>query len=383
MEKVINKKRIGIDARFYGPTRKGLGRYTQEVVDRVVAMDKENDYVIFLSHDNFDNFKYGSSNVKKVLADIRWYTLAEQIVFPWLIKKEKLDLMHFPHFNVPLYCSTNFIVTIHDLILTKFPTVRATTLNPVFYWFKNFAYRIVINNAVRRAKKIIAVSQFTKDDLIKQFKVSEDKIVVTYLGIAQTFIAERNDEDVNVLKKYEIKNSYLLYVGNAYPHKNLEGLIKLFSRIKEVKGDLQLVLVGKDDYFYERVKVFAKQYNTAGKDIVFPGFPSDNDLVYFYRHALAYVFPSKYEGFGLPPLEAMSQGCPVASSNQASMPEIFGDAAIYFNPDNEDEMVEQILKVMNDIELRNILIARGRERVKKYDWNKCAKQTLEIYNNLI
>ena len=383
MEKAINKKRIGIDARFYGPTRKGLGRYTQEVVDRVVLIDKENDYVIFLSKDNFDEFKAKSENVKKVLADIRWYTLAEQIIFPWIIRKEKLDLIHFPHFNVPLYCPAKFVVTVHDLILTKFPTVRATTLNPLLYWFKNFAYRLVISRAIKRSKKIIAVSQFTKDDLVKQFKISEDKIVVTYLGVAQTFAADKNsgDIDIDVFKKNNINSPFLLYVGNAYPHKNLEGLIKLFPKIKAVKNDLQLVLVGKDDYFYERVKVFAKKYDD-GRSIIFPGFISDNELVCFYRHALAYIFPSKYEGFGLPPLEAMAQGCPVASSDKASMPEILGDAAIFFNPDDETEMVEKILVIINDSGLREEIKSKGRERVKKYDWGKCADQTLKIYKQI-
>ena len=380
MEKLINKKRIGIDARFYGPTRKGLGRYTQEVVDGVV-IDKENNYVVFLSRDNFEEFRYEAANVKKVLVDIRWYTLAEQVVFPWIIRKEKLDLIHFPHFNVPLHCPTKFVVTVHDLILTKFPTVRATTLNPLFYWFKNFAYRLVINNAIKRSKKIIAVSQFTKDDLVKQFKILEDKIVVTYLGVAQTFAADKNSGDTDVLKKYNINRPFLLYVANAYPHKNLEGLIKLFPKIKAVKNDLQLVLVCKDDYFYERVKVFAKKYDD-GRNVVFPGFISDNELVYFYRHALAYIFPSKYEGFGLPPLEAMAQGCPVASSNQASMPEILGDAAIFFDPDNEAEMIEKILVLINDSRLREEIKSKGREHVKKYDWDKCADQTLKIYKQI-
>src|SRR6056297_41631 len=177
-------KRIGIDARMYGPLGKGLGRYTQEIVDRVVEMDPENQYVVFLTRENFDEFQPKSDRIKKVKTNIRWYSLAEQILLPFYIKKEKLDLMHFPHFNVPLLTPVKFVVTIHDLILTKFPTIRASTLSPWLYKIKNFFYKVVIKTAVKRAKRIIAVSEFTKKDIAKQFRVKPDKIRVTYEGVA-------------------------------------------------------------------------------------------------------------------------------------------------------------------------------------------------------
>lgn len=376
-----NKKVIGIDARFYGPARKGLGRYTQEIVDGMIVIDAENEFVIFLARDNFDEFQCNAKNVRKVLADVRWYTLAEQLKMPQLIKKEKIDLMHFPHFNVPLFCSVDFVVTIHDLILTKFPTARASTLSPWLYWFKNLAYRFVIKNAVRKAKAIITVSQFTKDDLVKNFGVKEDKVAVTYLGVKDIILAETDNFKSDILNKYNIKESFMLYVGNAYPHKNLESLIKVFFKIKEIKNNLQLLLVGKEDYFYERLKIFAKQYDKKNS-VIFGGFIPDNELAYLYQHALVYVFPSKYEGFGLPPLEAMAQGCPVASSDRASLPEILGDAAIYFNPDDEADMFKKILALIDNEVMKKDLIVRGREQIKKYDWNKCAKQTLEIYKGV-
>ena len=176
--------RIGIDARFYGPVGKGLGRYTQEVVDNIIKISGAEgstifDYVIFLSPENYDEFITDSPNVKKVKLDISWYGLKEQILLPFYIWREHLDLMHFPHFNVPILTPVKFIVTIHDLILTHFPTVRATTLSPLKYKFKNIAYRLVIYNAIFRSCRIIAVSNFTKDDLIQQFKVRAGKISVT------------------------------------------------------------------------------------------------------------------------------------------------------------------------------------------------------------
>ncbi|PIT95347.1 hypothetical protein COT96_01495, partial [Candidatus Falkowbacteria bacterium CG10_big_fil_rev_8_21_14_0_10_38_22] len=176
-------KHIGIDARFYGPIGKGLGRYTQEIVDNIIKLDQANHYVIFLRQENYNDFVGTDKRIKKVLADIEWYGLKEQLIFPWLIWRERLDLMHFPHFNVPIFCPTKFIVTIHDLILIKFPTLRATTLGPWFYKIKKLAYKIVITMAVRRAKRIIAVSNFTKNDIIQQFKIKPAKIIVTYEGV--------------------------------------------------------------------------------------------------------------------------------------------------------------------------------------------------------
>jgi len=377
-------KRIGIDARFYGPLGKGLGRYTQEVVDNVTILDKKNEYVIFLSKENFTEFKE-TERVKKVLAPVRWYTLTEQILMPFYIWREKLDLIHFPHFNVPLFTPVKFVVTIHDLILTKFPTIRATTLNPFFYKIKNVAYKIVIRSAIKRAKMIIAVSQFTKEDIITQFKVSSQKIKVTHEGVArlQPMGKEKNiSNDKKVLLGYNINKPFLLYVGNAYPHKNLEGLIKGFSSLREKDRDLLLVLVGKQDYFYSRVEEFTKKYWPKESPVIFPGFVPDEELAILFKNAIAYIFPSFYEGFGLPPLEAMANGCPVVSSNKSSLPEILGEAAIYFNPEDEKDMMGQIKKVIENKNLRQELIKRGNEQVKKYSWEKCAKETLEVYKKV-
>jgi glycosyltransferase involved in cell wall biosynthesis len=393
MNKEIKPKRIGIDARFYGPIGKGLGRYTQEIVDNIIEIDKENEYVIFLRKENYDDFvcppaSPGESNkIKKVLADIRWYSLAEQVLMPYYIWKERIDLMHFPHFNVPILCPTKIIITIHDLILTKFPTARATTLGPQLYRIKNLAYKLVIWLGVKRAKKILAVSKFTRNDIAKQFNVNPNKIVVTYEGVAN-LTRTLSVESEKIIPDYNIAKPFLLYVGNAYPHKNLEGLIKVFKRIIEKQGDMQLVLVGKEDYFYNRIMKYAESVGLWSKGdgknkVIFPGFVPDEKLEVLYKKALAYIFPSFYEGFGIPPLEAMSRGCPVVSSNKTCMPEVLGDAAIYFNPEDENEMRSQIERIIKDGDLRADLIKRGYERVKKYSWQECARQTLEAYYEVL
>lgn len=382
-----DKKRIGIDARFYGPLGKGLGRYTQEIVDNVIKLDKINDYVIFLSKENYNDFLADGEKVKKVLADVRWYTLGEQILMPYYIFKARLDLIHFPHFNVPIFCPIKFIITIHDLILTKYPTTRATTLGPILYKIKNFGYKIVIWLAVKRAKKVLAVSGFTKEDVIRHFHINPKKVVVTYEGVADVFFNKNeNSNSLEILKKYKTNVPFLLYVGNAYPHKNLEGLVRVFMEMKKEDKylDLKLVLVGKEDYFYKRVRQYAEGlFNEKNNEVVFPGYVPDNDLNYFYEKAAAYVFPSFYEGFGLPPLEAMARGCPVVSSNKTCLPEVLGQAAIYFNPENENEMKEQIIKLITDADLRQELISRGYEQAKKFSWEDCAEKTLAEYKNSI
>ncbi len=387
-QKSATSFRIGIDARFYGPLGKGLGRYTQEIVDQITRLDEKNEYVIFFGPDNIDEFTSSRPTVKKVLADVRWYGLAEQWQLPQLIKKHKIDLMHFPHFNVPVFCPVPFIVTIHDLILTKFPTMRATTLGPWLYFLKNIGYRFVINRAVHQAQQVIAVSNFTKEDIIKQFNIPAAKITMIYEGVAdlrhaadQAFASKL--EVLAVLSRHCILEPYILYVGNAYPHKNLESLAKVFLDLKKKFVDLKLVLVGKDDYFYIRLREFVKTLNADTSAIIFPGYVPDQDLETLFQHARAYIFPSKYEGFGLPPLEAMSRGCPVVSSDATCLPEILGRAAMYFDPSDETSMKEAIETVLVDENLRQKLIQAGAERARLYSWKKAAETTLALYTSIL
>ncbi len=394
-KKPASRRTIGVDARFYGPLGKGLGRYVQEVVDNVtqIAQDEPIDFVIFLSPANFDEFICPNENVRKELIKARWYSVAEQFEVPYKWWRAKIDLMHFPHFNVPLIKMGAYVVTIHDLILTKFPTVRATTKKPFIYWLKDKAYRLIISSAVKYSQKVIAVSEFTKQDLVTQFKAPDKKIIVTYEGVANLakgsdslFVAKLDNQQT--LELYNIGSPYLLYVGNAYPHKNLEGLIRVFSELRKNHPNLRLVLVGKEDFFYNRVRLYAQQLNLWQKDnhntpVVFPGYVPDIDLEALFQEAALYVFPSLYEGFGLPPLEAMAYGCPVASSNCASMPEVLENAAAYFNPKEEKEMLAVIDQLLKDSPSRDTLIALGKKQVKKYNWWECARLTFEIYQQIL
>ena len=368
--------RIGIDARFFGGEQsKGLGRYTQKLLQYLLELDPVNQYVIFVPPDLAKQWPYPKPNVTLVPAPYPWYSMSEQAWLPFKLWRAKLDFVHFPHFNVPLLYRQPFVVTIHDLIISRFPTERATTLGPIMYRIKQLAYNRVIRHAALHAKQVITVSQYSKHDLMDYFHLPEERITVTYEGVDQ-FKTQATQTD-----RYQIKKPYLLYVGNAYPHKNLETLIEVMRVLKKRNSPIRLVFVGKSDYFYQRLQqlAWAKDVDQVTQ---FVGFVPDADLPALYQGALAYVFPSKYEGFGLPPLEAMHYGTPVISSNASCLPEVLGQAAAYFEYQDISGIISHIERLQTDTMFRNGLIERGRQQVMHYQWSRTAEQTLAVYEQI-
>ncbi len=372
--------RIGIDARFFGPIGKGLGRYTQKLVENLEKIDSENEYFVFLRKENFNEYNPVKKNFKKVLADFKWYSFEEQLKFPKLLKKHNLDLMHFTHFNIPILYRGKFIATIHDLILLHFPTIKNSRLNPIFYRLKFMAYRMVIKHAIKRSNRIITVSNFTKTDIIKNFKrIPEEKLIVTYEA-AEDYCMLSPDKDDEILSRYGIMKPYIMYVGNAYPHKNLEKLAEGFAVALSKYSGLHLVLVGKDDFFYSRLRNFIKNKNIH--NVIFVGYVPDHELDTLFHNASAFVWPSLYEGFGLPPLEAMSKGIPVISSDHPCMREVLADSVYYFNGKKVSAIADAIEKILSDNSLREKLIKKGYFQVNKYSWKNMANKTLEAYGDI-
>jgi len=377
---------IGIDARFFGPKAKGLGRYTQRLIEELEKADDQNEYLIFLRQENFNEYQPQNSRFKKILADWRWYSLAEQLFFPWQLYCYKIDLMHFTHFNAPLFYRRPMVITVHDLILQRFSTAKNTLFGRLKYFFKNIGYKIIIRLVLARAKKIIAVSRFVKNDIIKSFSIKPDKISVIYEGAPG--VINNQQSTINnqiILERYVIRKPYLLYVGNAYPHKNLLRLTEAFKILRQVgHPGLQLVLVGGEDYFYKKLK----QENCDergvcfGGGVIFTGFVSDEELAALYQNSEMYVFPSLCEGFGLPPLEAMAYGVPVVSSSATCLPEILGPAAHYFDGEKATDMAAKISEVLTDEVLRQKLITAGFEQIKKYSWRQMSEETWKIYFGL-
>ncbi|HAT73488.1 MAG: glycosyl transferase, group 1 [Candidatus Moranbacteria bacterium GW2011_GWF2_36_839] len=371
--------RIGIDARFFGPIGKGLGRYTQKLIENLEKVDNVNQYFIFLKKENFDEYQPKNTNFQKVLANFRWYTFAEQIRMPFILYKYKLDLVHFPHFNVPLLYFGKFIVTIHDLIILHFPTIRSSTLSPILYWFKFLAYKMVISSAIFRSLKIIGVSNFTKNDILKKYpKIPNEKISVTYEACDDfCFFNPKKCDDLT--KLYGIIKPYVLYVGNVYPHKNPERLILAMKNLEEEFPQLKLVFVGGEDYFYRRLQELVSREKI--ENVIFAGFVPDYDLDAVFRNSLAYIRPSLHEGFELPALEAMTRGVPVITADYECSREILEDSAYYFNGEDISDISKAIRIVLKDENIKKELIRKGYEQAKKYSWKKMAQKTLEIYQN--
>ena len=233
---------------------------------------------------------------------------------------------------------------------------------------------VILKQGVKKASAVIVPTQYVKDDVAKTFKVPKNKIVVTKEAVDMDF----SSPAIN-LEKNGINKPFVLYVGNAYPHKNLERMVLAFGRlITKYLLDYQLVIAGKKDSFHNSLEQAIADANLQDR-VVFTGFVSDRELAGLYKNSKLYIFPSLSEGFGLPPLEAMAHGLPVASSNATCLPEVLGDAAVYFDPRSDAEMADAMLSVLSDEKLSNDLIKKGLKQVKKYSWKQTAKETLKIY----
>ncbi len=309
--------------------------------------------------------------------DIPWYSFREQYVLPFLLLKEKCDLVHFPHFNVPFLYPKPFCITIHDLILLKYPqsaTSAASTKHPAFHWIKYQLYRFVLKCAVTRAKKIIAVSYGVKKDLIELLHVKSEKIEVVYEGVDQAILKKSG------VLPTQVPTPYALYTGNAFPHKNCEGLLDVFELVKKEHYSLSLVMCGQEDFFYHRIVSEIKKRKLE-EYVVHLGYVSDDLLASLYHHALCAILLSFEEGFGLTPLEAMVCKTPALVSCVSVLPEILGSAAFYVDPTCPEEIFRALKSIMYNTDLRKELITRGGKRVQKYQWEEMARHIHRIYNS--
>lgn len=373
--------KIGIDGRFYGPKHAGLGRYTKNLIDQLAKIDRQNDYVVFLHTSNAAEFVTDNLHFSTEIVSTAHYSVKEQLSLPNLLRKHHFDLVHFPHLNVPVGYRQPYVVTIHDLIMHTFKNRAATTRHSVVYEAKHMAYRAVTRNAALRARKVIVPSQAVKKEIVDFYHLPEERIAVTYEAaddlVYDTVTKQQADR---VLDKYGLSRPFVMYVGNVYPHKNIELLIKSLKQLHQQCG-VKLILPSARSVFLQRTEDMLEQYGVRDLAIL-PGFVPDEDLQVLYSQALAYVFPTLSEGFGLPALEAMTAGAPVICSDIPVLREICADAAVYFDPHDSESLIKAVDRLHSNPPARLELIAKGYQRAKQFSWRTMAEQTLVVYEKV-
>lgn len=372
-------KRIGIDCRLWGIKHSGIGRYTEELVRNLHGINSELEFTLFCRRSDLTEITGLVPGWKIVEADIPHYGFAEQLKLPRIFQSEKLDLLHVPHFNVPLLYSGKFVATIHDLLWHEVKSWTVTTLSAPKYAVKYLAYRGSVRNTVLRAEKLIVPSLTVKRDLLKRFKLPQEKIEVTYEGVASNVLKNKKNLK-NVLAKLGVKEGFVLYVGNLYPHKNVESIVRAVKLLRN--NNLQIVIVSSRNVFQKRFLAFIKKEGLKDRIHVL-GNVSDAELGVLYSSAKAFVFPSFSEGFGLPGLEAMAAGLPLLCSDIPVFHEIYNDAPEYFNPRDANDIAQKLQRVLADNNLRLKMIKKGRIQASKYSWKKMAEETLGVYNKVL
>ena len=363
--------KIGINGRFLAAKRTGVQRAAYNLIRALVSVDHTNEYVLFTSEDQLDNPDWAKPNVTIVPSRIREGEslrnhLWEQFTLPRLATKEKVDLLHSPANLAPLFYKGRSVVHIHDLCFV---------VNPQWFSFSfRTLYNLVIPRLARRAAKVITNSNNSRNDLLQFCDLQAERVSQVYWAVDDLFM---NPDPTPMDPDWRLSD-YILYVGSLEPRKNIGTLLRAYEILRERNPHLKtkLVLIGGESPLFAEVRLKVKNFKD---DILFKGFVNDYILRDFYRHATLFVYPSLYEGFGLPPLEAMASGVPVVTTMTSSIPEVVGDAALMVSPHDAVGLAETMGRVLADPAIRAKLIARGREQVRKFNWYRVARNTLAVY----
>lgn len=299
------------------------------------------------------------------------FTFAEQTGLLKQIKSLEPDLIHFTLVQQPIFYRGKVVTTMNDLTTVRF---KNPSKNPVVFTAKQQVYRRVNKIAARKSAALLTFTKFVKDDIARFARINSRKITVTYLA------ADPIPDQPELIKKL-VDQKFIMYVGRPFPHKNLGRLIQAFQILKQDNPDLKLVLAGKKDALYKRHEQDVEALEIP--DVIFTDFVTEGQLRWLYQNTAAYVFPSLSEGFGLPGLEAMLEGAPVVSSNATCLPEVYGEAAEYFDPYDSGEIAKAIAKVIDNPEKAKRLRALGKQRAARYSWQKTAEQTLAVYQEVL
>ena len=368
--------RIAIDIRKINEF--GVGTYIWNLVRNLAGIDEQNDYLLVGSQRNFHELGPLPPNFKQLYQPEENGLWRDNISIPFDLHRQRLDVVHIPHHEAPFFTPSKLVVTIHDCVHLLFPQEDSSN-------FGNYRSYLRTKRVVHAAQHVLAVSRSTKDDLINIFELPDSKISVVHNALDERFVFTHTPgERKQVLERYQLKDPFVLYSGKIRPHKNVHRLIEAFAVLKNELGDsdryknLKLIIIGDElsKHQYLRLTVIR---SGAQQDVRFFGFVPYPILRVFYQSAEVFAFPSLYEGFGLPPLEAMANRAPVLASNTSSLPEVLEDAAVLVNPENVFDIARGMKLILSDDVVRQRLIHKGLEQVAKFSWKLAAEKVLERY----
>jgi len=365
-------KHIVIDARI---RRASTGRYIDRLVEHLQEIDSENSYTVLVQPD--DPWKPTNPNFSARICAYKQFSFNpfDQFGFAGQLYNLKADLVHFPMNQQPVLYFKPVVTSTLDLTMLRFTRAGKTPL-PIF-WVKMAGYRFLFWYSNKKSKAIVTISNYVKDNLAKHYKFTRKKTTNTYCASEPPLSVPAKSPDC-----ITSSTPFLLTVGTAFPHKNLNAVVDALPHLLVTNPELKVVMAGKKEQYYQKLDKYIAKKGLSDK-IITPGFVSDEELKWLYQNCSAYVFPSLSEGFGLPGLEAMAHGAPVVSSNATCLPEVYGDAALYFNPENIEDVALKIERVLGDKVFKKELITKGYAQVKKYSWETMAQQTLEVYRNVL
>jgi glycosyltransferase involved in cell wall biosynthesis len=360
--------KIAVDVRKWRDF--GIGTYVRNLVRHLAKIDRETTYLLFCNPADEPTLRDMAENFVPVVDGSAHYRLREHFAIPLKLRRLGAELLHSPHYVRPLLCTVPSVVTIHDCIHLLFPQYLP---NRMAYRYARF----VMGSAVRQSDLVFTVSEASRADILRFYPATDPaKVHVVPNAIDAELLQDPGPEETErVRERYQIRGRFVLFAGNVKPHKNLERLIRAFARVRGQEGneDLRLVLIGDDVSRYASLRRTADEAGVR-QDVRFFGFVPHQTLAALYRMATVFAFPSLYEGFGLPPLEAMACGTPVVTSRISSLPEVVGDGALLVDPYSEDAIGQGIARLLDDEDLRARLVERGLERAACYSWERSVRQ---------
>jgi glycosyltransferase involved in cell wall biosynthesis len=366
--------RIGIDARKLHDF--GIGTYIRNLLRHLARMDDQTEYVVVCRPEDREALSALGQNFRAVPETAGNYSLAEQVKIPLVLRRERVTLFHAPHYVLPPLIRCRSVVTIHDCIHLMFPQYLPNRLALAYA-------RASIGLAAKRATRVLTVSESSKRDILRFVDTQPDKIDVIYNAYDERFAIDPAEEDVvRVRERFQLQDEFVLYAGNVKPHKNLERLIDAFQIVRKRGLDhLKLVMIGDEISKYTALRRAVHRHQLH-QYVRFLGYLPEETLAVMYRLAGVFVFPSLYEGFGLPPLEAMASGTPVVTSNVSSLPEVAGDAAVLVDPYDPHAIADGIYRVLTDEQLRKDLRHRGVARAGQFSWEQSVRRVRQIYGEV-